>query len=112
MRMLDKIGLRLRSLFQRRDVERELEAELGFHLDQLIEENIASGMPPAQARTAALPPPFPNPQMFCCSPKQPTVGFNARAFQFPLRPDYLTSTQVVQVACHRSQVACRDLSPQ
>ena len=36
MRMLDKVRLRLRSLFRRRHVESELEAELRFHLEQLI----------------------------------------------------------------------------
>jgi len=42
MRMLDKAGLRLRSLFRRPNVNLELEAELGFHLDPLIEETISS----------------------------------------------------------------------
>src|SRR5256885_15454908 len=53
MRMLDKVRLRLRSLFRRPNVEFELETELRFHLDQLIEENISSGMPPETARRAA-----------------------------------------------------------
>src|SRR5213082_1160095 len=53
MRMLDKVRLRLRSLFRRPNVEFELETELRFHLDQLIEENISSGMPPEEARRAA-----------------------------------------------------------
>src|SRR5437879_13727806 len=53
MRMLDKVRLRLRSLFRRPNVEFELETELRFHLDQLIEENISSGMPPEEARQAA-----------------------------------------------------------
>ena len=50
MRILDKARLRLRSLCRRPNVEFELEAELGFHLDQLTEENISSGMPPGEAR--------------------------------------------------------------
>ena len=54
MRMLDKLRLRLRSVFRRRTVERELAHELSFHLDQLTEENIATGMPPDEARMAAL----------------------------------------------------------
>ena len=54
MRALDKIRLRLRSLFRRPDVERELETELRFHLDQLVDENVASGMTPEAARRAAL----------------------------------------------------------
>jgi predicted permease len=53
MRILDKAGLLLRSLCRRPNVEFELEAELRFHLDQLIEENISSGMPPEEARRAA-----------------------------------------------------------
>jgi len=53
MRMLDKVRLRLRSLFRRPSVEFELETELRFHLDELIEENISSGMPPEEARRAA-----------------------------------------------------------
>jgi predicted permease len=54
MRVFDKIRLRLRSLFRRGNVERELEVELRFHLEQLIEENIASGMTPDEARWSAL----------------------------------------------------------
>ena len=53
MRALNKLRLRLRSLFFRGHVERELDNELGFHLDQLTEENIAGGMPPAEARRMA-----------------------------------------------------------
>jgi len=53
MRIIDKARLRLRSLCRRPSVEFELEAELRFHLDQLIEENISSGMPPEEARRAA-----------------------------------------------------------
>src|SRR6476619_963962 len=53
MRMLDKARLRLRSLFGGPSVDFELEAELRFHLDQLTEENISSGMPPDEARRAA-----------------------------------------------------------
>ena len=53
MRMLDKARLRLRSLFRRPNADFELEAELRFHLDQLIEEKITSGMPPEEARRAA-----------------------------------------------------------
>jgi putative ABC transport system permease protein len=54
VRTLQQTCLRLRSLFQRRRVECELDAELRFHLDQQIEENIVAGMEPAQARGAAL----------------------------------------------------------
>jgi predicted permease len=53
MRMFDKVRLRLRSLLRRPNADVELEAELRFHLDQLIEENISSGMPPEEARRTA-----------------------------------------------------------
>jgi predicted permease len=53
MRIFDKVRLRLRSLCRRPNVESELEAELRFHLDQLIEENISLGMPPEEALRAA-----------------------------------------------------------
>src|SRR6478672_4095007 len=53
MRILDKARLRLRSLCRRPSVDFELDAELRFHLDQLIEEKISSGMPPEEARRAA-----------------------------------------------------------
>ena len=54
MRVLDRLRLRLRSLLRRNNVERELADEFQFHLDQLTEENIASGMALEEARTAAL----------------------------------------------------------
>ena len=54
MRILDKARLRLRSLFRRSRVDFELEAELRFHQDQLIEEYLSCGMTPEEARRAAL----------------------------------------------------------
>jgi predicted permease len=54
MRWLHKLGLRLRSLFGRNTVERELAAELRFHLEEQTAENIAAGMSAQEARTAAL----------------------------------------------------------
>ncbi len=54
MRALHKARLRIRSLFCRRKVDSELEDEFRFHLDQLIEENIAAGVEPREARTLAL----------------------------------------------------------
>ena len=54
MRSLDKLRLRLRSLFRRGAVDRELAEELRFHLDRLAGEHIAAGMPPAEARSRAL----------------------------------------------------------
>ena len=53
MRAQDKLRLRLRSLFFRRHVDGELEAELRVHLDELTEENIAAGMAPDEARRTA-----------------------------------------------------------
>jgi putative ABC transport system permease protein len=53
VRAQNKLRLRLRSLFVRRHVERELETELRLHLDQLTEENIAGGMSPDEARRMA-----------------------------------------------------------
>ncbi|HMJ60497.1 MAG TPA: ABC transporter permease, partial [Bryobacteraceae bacterium] len=44
-RWRDIFGMRLRSLLRRADVERELEKELRFHLDQAIEEARAKGLP-------------------------------------------------------------------
>jgi predicted permease len=54
MRALDKVRLRIRSLFCRRKVDSELEDELRFHLDQLVEESIAAGVEPREARALAL----------------------------------------------------------
>jgi putative ABC transport system permease protein len=43
-----------KSLFPRRSPDSQLENELRFHLDQLIAENIAAGMPPEEARREAI----------------------------------------------------------
>ena len=53
-RWLYTIPLRLRSLFRRRYVEQELNEELQFHLEQKIEEGIAKGLSPKEARYAAM----------------------------------------------------------
>jgi predicted permease len=53
-RWLGVLWMRARSVFRYRQVERELEKELRFHLDQQIEEARASGLPPDEARWAAL----------------------------------------------------------
>lgn len=50
----DIVRLRLRSLMRRNAVEGEMDRELQFHLDQEIEKNIRLGLPPAEARSAAL----------------------------------------------------------
>ncbi len=49
-----EVPLRLRSLFRRPVVEQELDEELQYHLDRKIEEYIARGVTPEQARHAAL----------------------------------------------------------
>jgi predicted permease len=53
-RRLDIFRLRLRSLLQKKRVEEDLDREMLFHLDRQIAENIASGMPPEDARRAAV----------------------------------------------------------
>jgi predicted permease len=47
------LPLRLRSIFRRRRADAELREELRAHFDRLVEENVARGMPPAEARAAA-----------------------------------------------------------
>ncbi len=54
MRWSYKLPLRLRSLLRKRAVERELNDEVRFHLDKLIEEYAAKGLKPQEARFAAL----------------------------------------------------------
>src|ERR1700737_2896546 len=46
--------LRLRSILRRRRVEKELDEELQFHLEHKIEEGIAGGLSPKEARYRAL----------------------------------------------------------
>jgi len=53
-RWLDLIPLRLRALFRGAAVDRELDEELRYHVDRQTELNIAQGMTPEAARTAAL----------------------------------------------------------
>jgi macrolide transport system ATP-binding/permease protein len=47
------VPLRIRSLFRRDRVERELDEELQFHFDQQVEAGLARGMTPADAHAAA-----------------------------------------------------------
>src|SRR6516225_9987810 len=54
MAMLNKLRLRLRALFFEPKMEEELDAEVRFHLEREIEENIARGMTPEEARYAAI----------------------------------------------------------
>src|ERR1700687_801793 len=48
------LPLRLRSLFRRRDLEREMDDELRFHVEQQTAQYVARGMSPVNARTATL----------------------------------------------------------
>jgi putative ABC transport system permease protein len=52
--MLNKLRLRLRGLLFKSRMENELDEELRFHLEKEIEQNIARGMNPEQARSAAF----------------------------------------------------------
>ena len=47
------LPLRIRSLFRRSAVERELDDEIGGHIERQTAENIANGMTPGDARAAA-----------------------------------------------------------
>src|SRR6516225_4994307 len=51
---IQQLWLRLRALFRRDRVARELDDEIQFHLDQQIAENVASGMNRQEASYAAL----------------------------------------------------------
>jgi putative ABC transport system permease protein len=53
MRWFHILRLRLRALTRGAAVDRELDEELRLHLDRLVEENLAAGMPPREARDAA-----------------------------------------------------------
>jgi predicted permease len=52
--MLSGLRVRLRALFRKAEVERELDEELRFHLEKETEQNRARGMGPVEARRAAL----------------------------------------------------------
>jgi predicted permease len=54
MRWYYKVPLRLRSLFRKDKTELDLGEELQFHLLSQIDENVARGMNPQEARRAAL----------------------------------------------------------
>jgi hypothetical protein len=53
-RYYDILLLRLRSLGRRAKVEGDLDRELSFHFHQQVEENLAQGMSPEEARFAAI----------------------------------------------------------
>ena len=54
MRWVTTIPLRVRTLFQKKRVERELDEELQFHLDRQVEQLVAKGVSPAEARRFAM----------------------------------------------------------
>ena len=54
MRWYYKLPLRLRSLLRKQDADRELDDEIESHLQCQIDENIANGMPPDEARDLSL----------------------------------------------------------
>ena len=54
LRLLNTVPLRLRSLFRRNDVERDLDDEFRDHIERRIAEGVAQGLTLAEARNAAL----------------------------------------------------------
>src|SRR3954453_19703203 len=54
MSAMRHLTVRLGSLFRRDRLEQELDVELRYHIDMLVEQNIARGMAPAVARREAL----------------------------------------------------------
>jgi predicted permease len=54
MRWFDTLRMRVRSLVLRHHIERELDAELRFHIEQQTEENLHAGMSAEAARLSAL----------------------------------------------------------
>jgi len=52
--MLNRMKLRLRALFHKTEMERELDEELRFHLEKEIEQNLQRGLAPEEARYSAL----------------------------------------------------------
>jgi predicted permease len=53
-RLLSALPLRLRDLFRRSDVERDLDDEVRDHLESQLAANLAAGMTPEEARRAAF----------------------------------------------------------
>ncbi|HET7219147.1 MAG TPA: ABC transporter permease [Vicinamibacterales bacterium] len=53
-RLFDRVILRLRSLFRAGGVEQQLKSEIELHLQEQIDEFVAQGMSPRDARSAAL----------------------------------------------------------
>ena len=53
-RWLRRLRLRLRSILDGARLDRELDDEVRFHIEEQIDANVAAGMSPEQARSAAL----------------------------------------------------------
>ena len=54
MRWVQRLQMSMMALFRRQSEKERLQAELAFHLEQQIAENVAGGMAPEEARLAAL----------------------------------------------------------
>jgi len=54
MRWVQRLQMSMMALFHRQSEKARLQAELAFHLEQQIAENVAGGMAPEEARLAAL----------------------------------------------------------
>lgn len=54
MRVFRVLRMWLRTLFRRQIADAELDAEIQFHVEQQMEENVSLGMTPSEARYAAL----------------------------------------------------------
>jgi putative ABC transport system permease protein len=52
--MMKALTRRIRALLRREEMEGELDEELRFHIEKEIEQNVARGMSPAEARRVAL----------------------------------------------------------
>jgi hypothetical protein len=54
MESLRETWWRLRSWLGREEMECEMDEEMRFHIEQQTEKNVRDGMPPEEARRAAL----------------------------------------------------------
>ena len=54
MRWHHKLPLRLRSVFHKREADQELEDEIAYHVQSQVDEYVAKGMEPEEARYAAM----------------------------------------------------------
>ena len=54
MRWSSKLRLGVRSLFRSSQVEREPDEELRYHLEHLVDDYVAAGLSPSEARYRAL----------------------------------------------------------